>query len=183
MLSITVPANEFWDAKKREFINTKETKLQLEHSLISISKWESKFHVPFLDDKRKMTSEETMYYIKCMTLTQNVPDYIYELLTQEDIDKIVAYIEDPMTASWFSDDKKGGPPRRREILTSEVLYYDMVALQIPFQCEKWHLNRLITLIKVCNAKNNPKKKRSTNQLIKDYKALNDARRRASGSKG
>lgn len=172
MLPITIPATEFWDSKKREFINIKETRLQLEHSLISISKWESKWHKAFLDDRYEKTGEEILDYIKCMTVTPNVQDEVYMGLTKEDIDKIVEYIQDSMTATWFSDD--GPKPRKKRILTSELLYFMMFQNNIPISCEKWHLNRLITLLKVCDAELNPKKK-SRKQTAQDYAKLNERR--------
>ena len=152
MLRITIPSVEMYDDSKNEYIYTKEQTLQLEHSLVSLSKWESKWCKPFLTKEAK-TIEETIDYVKCMTLTQNVDPSVYNYLTNENLAEISAYIEAPMTATTFSDNKQDG--RSREQVTAELVYYWMVALNIPFECQKWHLNRLLTLIRVCNIKNQP----------------------------
>lgn len=165
---------EQWDANSEEFIDAKTTKIQLEHSLISLSKWESKWHKAFLG-KQEKTFEETLDYIRCMTLTQNVKPEVYDKLTQSNINEIYEYISNPMTATTFSDNsnQKGS----REIVTAELIYYWMVALNIPFECQKWHLNKLLTLIRVCNVKNEPPKKRSKSELYKHHAAVNAARRK------
>ena len=141
MLQITIPAREMWDEQNNEFVYTNEQTLQLEHSLISLSKWESKWNKPFLSKESK-TYEEILDYVKCMTLTQKVSPEIYANLTDENMRDIQRYIEAPMTATTFSEEKntKGN----REIVTSELIYYWMIALGIPLECEKWHLNRLLT---------------------------------------
>lgn len=180
MLRITVPGAEQWDESKEEFVYTKEQTLQLEHSLISLSKWESKWKKPFLTKEDK-TQEETLDYIKCMTLNQNVDPEVYDRLTNENIQEINRYISDPMTATFFSDDKETKPSR--EIITSELIYYWMIALNIPDKFEKWHLNRLLTLIKVCNVKNQPPKKRSKQEIMSRNAALNAARRKRFNTKG
>ena len=181
MLQITVPVSpEGWDEKKQEFIEPKVQILQLEHSLISLSKWESKWCKPFLSSKEK-TSEETMDYIKCMTITQNVDPDVYNHLTAKNIEEINNYIYAPMTATTFSEDRNG--KSNREIITSELVYYWMVALQIPFECQKWHLNRLLTLIRVCNVKNQPPKKMSKRDVMNRNAALNAARRKQFNSNG
>lgn len=181
MLRITIPAVEKYDEVNNLFINTKEQHLQLEHSLVSISKWESKWCKPFLS-KDTMTREETIDYIKCMTLTQNVDSEVYNNITNPIIKEINAYINAPMTATWFSEDNKKGLPSR-ETITNEIIYYWMITLQIPVEFQKWHLNRLLTLIKVCNIKNTPAKKLSRKELLSRNRALNEARRRAANSKG
>ncbi len=181
MLQITVPINpEGWDEEKQEFVPPKEQTLQLEHSLISLSKWESKWCKPFLT-KQPKTYEETIDYIKCMTLTQNVKPEVYLCLTKENVDQINKYIDAPMTATYISEEKtgKGG----REQVTAELIYYWMIALTIPFECQKWHLNRLITLIKVCNIKNQPPKKMSKKSIMSRNAALNAARRKQFNTKG
>lgn len=180
MLTITIPAAEQWDEKNRQFISTKEQTLQLEHSLVSLSKWESKWCKPFLSSKEK-TLEETIDYVKCMTLTQNVKPEVYNFLTNSNIDQINKYIEAPMTATWFAKDKTGRSSS--EQVTSELIYYWMIALNIPFECQKWHLNRLITLIKVCNIKNQPAKKMSKRDIMSRNAALNAARRKQLNTKG
>ena len=181
MLQITVPISpEGWDAEKEEFIAPQTKVLQLEHSLVSLSKWESKWHKPFLAKNNK-TLEETIDYIKCMTITQNVNPNVYEHLTKQDMDMIGKYIDDSMTATFFTEEKM----RRTnsEIITSELIYYWMIALNIPFECQKWHLNRLLTLIKVCNIKNQPPRKMSTRDRLSRNAALNEARRKKFNSNG
>lgn len=181
MLRIVVPISpEGWDEKKQEFIEPKVQVLQMEHSLISLSKWESKYCKPFLSTKDK-TVEEILDYIKFMTLTQNVNPEVYTHITQANMKEISDYIEAPMTATTFSESKntKG----KREIVTAELIYYWMIALNIPFECQKWHLNKLLTLIKVCNIKNSPPKKRSQKDTWRQYEALNAARKKQLNSKG
>jgi hypothetical protein len=180
MLQITIPAVELWDERKQEFVTTKEQTLQLEHSLVSLSKWESKWCKAFLT-KQEKTFEETLDYIKCMTITQNVDPEVYNYLTNENIEEINKYIEAPMTATYFSDDKTAKPSR--EQITAELIYYWMIALNIPFECQKWHLNRLLTLIRVCNIKNQPPKKRSRKEIMSRNAALNAARRKQLNTKG
>jgi hypothetical protein len=181
VLRITIPAEESWDEKKEEFVITrKEQTLQLEHSLVSLSKWESKWHKPFLSKVSK-TDEEILDYIKCMTITQNVDPEIYYNLTPDNYKQINDYIDDPQTATSFSDTKNG--KSNRDVVTAEVVYYWMIALNIPPEYQKWHLNRLLTLIKVCNIKNSPPKKRSAKEIMAHNKALNDARRKQLHTKG
>lgn len=180
MLQITIPARELWDEANNEFIYTKECTLQLEHSLISLSKWESKWCKAFFS-KQEKSYEETIDYIKCMTLTPNVKDEVYAGLTRENIIAINKYIEAPMTATYFSQDKNG--KSSREQVTAELIYYWMIALTIPFECQKWHLNRLLTLIRVCNIKNQPPKKMSKRDIMSRNSALNAARRKQMNTKG
>lgn len=182
MLTIIIPALEGWDEQKEEFvILKKEQKLVLEHSLVSLSKWESKWKKPFLIKDEK-TIEESIDYIRCMTITQNVDPSVYNRLSTEQISQIYNYIEDTMTATWFRDDyenKKGNS----EIITSEKIYYWMVTLHIPSKYEKWHLNRLITLIRVCEEENKPKKKTSRSELIARRRAENEARKKKWNTRG
>ncbi len=184
MLEITVPANEMWDPKKEEFISTKEETLQLEHSLISLSKWESKWCKPFLGDKPK-TYEETIDYIRCMTMSKVTDQSVYYRLPTSEVKKVEEYIQAPMTATWFSEDKnkRPKPKTRTEVVTAEILYYDMIALGIPFECQKWHLSRLITLIRVCQKKQEKPQKKSKREIMESNRELNAARRAAMHSKG
>ena len=181
MLTITVPEGEIYNEETNEFVYTKETTLRLEHSLVSISKWESKWKTPFLG-KEKKTQAQVLDYIKCMTTTQNVPEHVFLCLSPKNFDEIGQYIEDPRTATWFSDNNNRPTS---EVVTSELIYYWMTAFNIPFECQKWHLNRLLTLIKVCSIKNqsNEKKKMSRSAILRQNAALNKARRARSGSKG
>lgn len=180
MLQITIPKRELWDELNQAFVQTKEQKLALEHSLVSLSKWESKWCKPFLS-KREKTTEETIDYIRCMTLTQNVDPGVYAFLTDDNIREVNAYIAAPMTATWFAQDQtaKGSS----EQITAELVYYWMISLNIPFECQKWHLNRLLTLVRVCNIKNSPPKKMGTQELMRRNAALNAARRKQLQSKG
>ena len=181
MLQITIPASEQWDEKKNEFVGvSKEQTLQLEHSLVSLSKWESKWCKSFFS-KQEKTYEETLDYIKCMTLTQNVKPEVYNFLTRENIEQINKYIEAPRTATCFYDDKTS--KASRETITSELIYYWMITLNIPFECQKWHLNRLLTLIRVCNIKNQPPKKMSRREIMSRNAALNAARRKQLNTRG
>lgn len=180
MLQITIPATEQFNEETNEFVTTKAQTLQLEHSLISLSKWESKWCKSFIDSKNK-TNEETLDYVRCMTLTTNVKPEVYQCLTPQNIADINAYIDAPMTATVFNDmGDKGG---KKDVITSELIYYWMIANNIPFECEKWHLNRLITLIRVCNIKNTPPKKMSKRDIMSRNAALNAARRQQMNSRG
>ena len=180
MLRITIPEKEYWDKVKEEFVYTKGCTLILEHSLVSLSKWESKFNKPFLIKEEK-TAEETIEYIKCMTLTQNVDPSVYNELTSENYQEINRYIESPMTATVFS--KEQNRKTSGEQVTSELIYYWMIALNIPFECQRWHLNRLLTLIKVCNIKNKTPEKRNVRDIMKRNAALNAARRKKYNTRG
>lgn len=178
MLEIVIPGQELFNDKTQEFIETKPQKIVLEHSLVSISKWESKWGIPFLNSNEK-TSEQILDYIKCMCITQNISDEVFNRLTKENINDIVAYIEAPMTATTIK--KRNG--RNREIITSELIYYWMVTFNIPVDFQKWHLNRLMTLISVCSEKNAPKKNMSKRELLNQNAALNAKRRAAMNSRG
>ena len=180
MLTIIVPARESFDPITETFFETKEQKLELEHSLLSIAKWESKWGKAFLDKNTQKTVEESRDYIRCMTITQNVKPETYYALTDDNYREIAEYMEAPMTATWINTSNQSPS---REIVTAEVLYYYMVALQIPFTCEKWHFNRLITLIRVCSEKNKPPKKMGRKAIMTQNQALNAARRAMTGSKG
>lgn len=172
MLEIIVPGQELYDEAKEEFVYLREQSLQLEHSLVSISKWESKWCKPFLDGKDK-SPDEIIDYVRCMTITRNVDIEVYERLTEKNLRDINIYIEAPMTATTFRDEQSSG---RGETVTSELIYYWMVAYNIPFECQKWHLNRLLTLVKVCNVKNSPPKKMSRQEIMNRNKALNKKRK-------
>lgn len=183
MLEIEIPEQEFFDNNKNEFFKVRSLKLQLEHSLISLAKWEAKWHKPFLGTEDK-TLAEIQDYIRCMTLTKDVNPIYYRIIPESSLKQISDYIHDPMSATWFSkDEEQKGKIGRREIITAEIIYYWMVTLNIPVQFEKWHLNRLITLIKVINIKNAPSKKMKQSDILKQNAALNKARRAKMKSKG
>jgi hypothetical protein len=181
MLRITIPGTELWDEGKEEFVYTKDQTLQLEHSLVSLLKWESKWHKAFLT-KREKTYEEVLDYIKCMTLTQNVKPEVYQALTKENIDEVLAYIEDPMTATHFSTPQSSGTINGEQT-TAELLYYYMIESGVPFECQKWHLNRLITLIRVCSVKRTPPKKMGTSERLSMQARLNAERKQKLNTKG
>ena len=179
-LLIDLPEREWYDEIKEEFVTTKKESFQIEHSLVSLSKWESKWCTPFLGKEQK-TDEEILDYIKCMTITQNVSSSVYEHLTSENFSQIETYINAPMTATWFNDNYN--TKVNREIVTAEVIYYWMIAQTIPMECQKWHLNRLLTLIRVCNIKNAPKEKQNRKGSLSSRAALNRARREQFNTKG
>lgn len=172
MLTLEVAGQEFFNEETGEIKALKPTRLQLEHSLVSLSKWESKWETPFLG-KGEKTDEQIRDYIRCMTITQNVDPSVYFALTPEDISKVDKYINSKMTATWFSkeEDRRG----QRETITSEIIYYWMITLGIPVEFQKWHLNRLMTLIKVVSIKNSPKKKMSQRALAHRNTSLNAQR--------
>lgn len=179
MLKITIPGKEMFNEKTQEFFETKSYTIQLEHSLVSVSKWESKWNKPFLG-KQEKTVEETIDYIRCMTITQNIDPVVYNGLSDKNVKDINKYIDAPMTATTFSD---GKGKLNNDIITSELIYYWMTSLSIPMECQRWHLNRLLTLIRVCNVKNGPAKKMSKRELIQRNASLNAARRAQFNSKG
>lgn len=184
MLKLTVSPRELYDPETESFIQCPGATLTLEHSLVSLSKWESKWKVPFLNNK-DMTYEQSIDYIRCMTLTQNVNPNVYLALTQDDIKTIFSYIEDPMTATTIREIPGQGPPGRgrNKIVTSEVIYYWMTALNIPFECQKWHLNRLLMLIRVASIEQQPPKKMGKREAMAQQRSLNAARRAKYGTRG
>lgn len=181
-LQIEVPAGEYWNANDEEFVRVKRAELTLEHSLVSISKWEAKWHQAFLDPKKKKSEEMVRDYIRCMTIEKNVDPNVYYVIPPDKVKEIADYIDDPMSATTVN---RSGPQSRHsnEVMTSELIYYSMTALQIPFECEKWHLNRLLKLIEVCSIKNAPPKKMSKRDTVANYAAINAARRKANHSRG
>lgn len=180
MLKMLIKGVDYWDEAEERFIKTKDTELCLEHSLVSVSKWESKWHKHFIGNDN-LTQEMLVDYVRCMTLTQNVNPEVYYAITDDQYGQIKEYISDSMTATWFSESTE--KKYSRDIITSEIVYYWMIALQIPFECQKWHLNRLLTLIRVCNEKNQPEKKMSQSEVMRRNREINEARRRALNSKG
>ena len=180
MLKIETPETELWDEYNQRFILVKKQTLFLEHSLISLSRWESNWDKPFLKRNDKKTLGETIDYVRCMTINNNVDPNVYRVLTADNINAINAYVNAKKTATIVYEDKHRSTG---ETVTSELIYYWMVSLGIPFECQKWHLNRLLTLIRVCNVKNSPGKKMGRNALLNRYASLNKKRREAMHSNG
>ena len=179
MLQIAIPGTEMWDEEKQEFLYPDDTILCLEHSLVSLSKWESIWHKSFLFNEEKSYAE-TISYIKCMTLNENVDQTVYSRLTNKHFDKIRDYIQNPMTATTFRNDTS---KHSNEVVTAELIYYWMITLGIPYECRAWHLNKLLTLIRLCNIKNGSSKKMSKREIASQNAALNAARRQRMKSKG
>lgn len=182
-LKITVQPIDLWDEKTESFISIKNpVTLSLEHSLVSMSKWEAKWKKPFLSN-RQMSNEEMLDYIRCMTLTQNVNPNVYYGLREDNLKAISDYLEDPMTATTFNDGKSASNTYRNRRITSEEIYYLMFSNNIPLDFQKWHLNRLLTLIKVFGTKNTPPKKMSKSEMISNYAAINRANKAKFHTKG
>lgn len=177
MLEIEIPGNEYYDEAKNEFITDPPTILRLEYSLYAIATWESKWKKAFLGNREKdqKTVVEWFDFIKCMTINEEpIQDYVYQSLTKEDHEKIQEYMNDPHTAAWFKEDDK--PNTSTEIITADLVYYWIVASEIPFEVQYWNFNRLMALIKVCSIKNQPDKKMSKNDVLKQNASINAARR-------
>lgn len=180
MLSLRIDDVQFYDERTEKFLTIKGQTLQLEHSLVSISKWEAKYKKAFLSREPK-TREETIDYVKYMTITQNVNPLLYTILSDDQIRTINAYIDDPMTATTIA--KTEGKGSSGKIVTSEEIYYQMVAYQIPWEAQRWHFNRLLMLLRVCDEKNKPKKKARKGEIARRNRSLNAARRAKYGSHG
>jgi len=182
MLKVVIPASEGFDNATGTFITVKEQALQLEHSLVSLSKWESKWQKPFLSNEPKSLAE-SLDYIRCMTLTQNVSPYVYTpfAMPASVLKEVSAYIDAPMTATTFA--RNGGPKKNQEIITAEIIYYWMICSNIPFECQKWHLNRLLTLINVCAIKGQKPQKIPRSEQLARNRALNAARRKRLNTRG
>lgn len=175
MLHIFVPGREFYNERTAEFIEVKDTVLKLEHSLVSVSKWEEEFRKPFLTEQRK-TEEESRYYVKCMTLNHNVNDLVYTMLTQNDMQQVNEYISEDRTATWIVD-REHKDTTIKEQTTSELIYYWMILHHIPPEYQKWHLSRLMALIQICNVKSGPPQKMSEQETMEYYKRINEQRRK------
>ena len=197
MLTIVIPGVQSWNPNTSEFQYTKPVELKLEHSLLSLAKWESNWHIPFFSSSAQMTPEQQLDYLRCMTVTQGVDPAVYKRLTRENWNAINRYMDDPMTATWFRGEPKPNEPKTKTNTprpharprrggtetTAEVLYAQMFQLGIPKECEKWHLNRLLTLLRVCQEANTPPKKMSRGEAMAQQRMLNAQRRARLNSKG
>lgn len=180
MLELHIESQELYDEEKEEFLMSPAANLKLEHSLVAIAKWESKYKKSFLHTENK-TPDEMLDYIKMMTITPNVKDEVYLGLTSDQIMEIKKYMDDPMTATRFT--KKAGGGGGGRIITNELIYCWMAQLRIPYSCEKWHIARLLTLINVCSLENQPPKKMDQKSILRQNAAVNQARRAKMKSKG
>ena len=184
MLELKVDTTEFYDENTNEFIYIKPVVLRLEHSLVSISKWESKWKVPFLSFRKPededQAAEQMLDYIKCMTINQNVDPLVYRALTTEHIKAIENYISEEKTATTFNNQRQAP---NRQVVTSELIYFWMSAYNIPMECQKWHLSRLLTLIRIASIENQPKEKMTKKAIFDQNRSLNAARRKALHTKG
>lgn len=179
MLELKIDERELYDEATNMFVAVKPTVLRLEHSLVSVSKWESKWKIPFLSIGDK-TAEQTLDYIKCMTISQNVDPLVYQCLTRHHVNLINDYIADEKTATTFHE--RSARPNR-QVVTSELIYFWMSQYNIPIECQKWHLSRLMTLIRIASIKNAPEEKMPRNAVLSQNRALNAARRKAMHTKG
>jgi hypothetical protein len=180
MLTLIVPGDEHFDENTSEFVTVGDVTLELEHSLVSLSKWESKYEKPFLGRDEK-TTEEVISYVETMLLTEEVPEGILHKLSEENFNQINDYLDAKMTATWFSDQPSA--PRSREVITAELIYYWMIVFNIPFECQYWHLNKLFTLIRICNVKQAKPEKMSRNEVAQRNRELNAQRRKQLGTTG
>lgn len=188
MLKISIPPQEIINNDTYDIIQVPGADLTLEHSLVSLKKWEEKWHIPFLKKDPPKTPEQLRDYVKCMTINSKVVDpIIYDHIPKYIMDEIAAYIENPMTATWFSDRFGNKKPQNEalddKIITAELVYYWMICLNIPVEFQKWHFNQLITLIRVCNEENKPPEKRNKREIIDEYKRINEIRKKQYNTKG
>lgn len=188
MLTITIPGDEVFDEKTNRVYTVNDVSIDLEHSLVSLSKWETIYEKPFLSSNKETNHsvEELLTYIKCMTLTPDVPDSVYQKITNSIVEKINKYINAKNSATWFNESNlpgKRGARKTDEAITSELIYYWMVAFTIPWEAQHWHLNRLINLVRICEIKNQPEQKMSKKDLVNRNRALNEARKAARGTSG
>ena len=181
MLQLTIPISpEYWDDEKEVFVPPETITVEMEHSLLSISKWEERWHKAFLTKKEK-TTEETIDYLRCMTITPNVDPDVWKNINKDHVDKVYEYINDPMTATTIRE--MPNTKKSSEVVTAELIYHWMIAANIPLDKESWHLNKLLTLIRVCAVKSSPPKKMSNQAILKQNAALNKARRQQHNSRG
>lgn len=181
MLTLVIPDQERWSDELNRFFYTKGATIQMEHNLVALAKWESKWHKPFISSE-SLTMTEYLDYLRCMTVTEGVDPNVFYNLTDENMRQIKEYMDDPMTATWFREEENN-KGKSKKVITAEVIYGWMVGLEIPFECQYWHLNRLMTLIRVVNTNNQPEKKMSMRDRYSRNTALNAARRKKLGTHG
>lgn len=183
MKTIIIPKREYYDQAKNEFIYIDETVLNLEHSLLALSEWEAKWKKPFFS-KKDRTIGELRDYVRCMTIGEKAPEIVYASISTDLLKDIFEYVNDSKTATWINERKPSGgggtPGSRNQVITSELIYYWMVAAQVPFEAETWHLSRLFTLLRICSIKSQPNKKMSKNEVLRQNAAINAARRAKRG---
>lgn len=183
MITVHIPKKEVWDDQHKEFIYVNEQTVTLEHSLISITKWETKHHKVFLDDTAKKTEDEIIDYIRCMCITPLKDEKDVYGISAKDIKRIMDYMADPMIPFNFKKDNINGKRRGGDPLCGVMIYYYMTAAQIPFECQKWHINQLLALIRIYGIKNNPGKPLKGSALASRNTALNQERKARLGTKG
>lgn len=182
MLRLIVSGQEFYDEINEEFVTFDDVVLELEHSLASLSKWESKFGKPFLSSSDK-TDEEVIAYIEFMVLSDNLSKEVYDRISKQNLDEINDYISSEQSATTFSDTSQQRGKGREEIVTSELIYYWMLSYNVPFECENWHLNRLFALLRICNIKNSKQRKMSRSEIAARNRDLNAQRKASLGTSG
>lgn len=175
MLELHISETELWDPVSEKFLLVKEQSLPLEHSLLSISKWEEKWHKPMpLINNERLSGDEFLDYVRCMTISRNPDPLVYRCITAREVEAIMAYINDPHTATWFGNEKSGGNDKRP--LTTELIYHLMFAFGVSKECEKWHLNRLMTQLRVEYEESKPSKKKTPAEIAERHRMLNAKRR-------
>lgn len=184
MFVLNIKEKVLWNEKDQEFVTISPYTIKIEHSLLSIRKWESKWHKPFMTQTQK-TQAEQKDYVRCMTIGYELPEEVYATLDAQEMNEVFTYMNEPMTATWFSenDQKQAKSKMGSETVTYEIVYYWMSKLNIPYDCEKWHINSLMTLIKVSMLKEQPSKKMSKRDVMSQNRALNEQRKAKMKSKG
>lgn len=180
MLEIYVEGETFWNEELQEFYDMAPKTFHFEYSLAAISKWEMKWHIPYLTEDTK-TQEQVRDFIRCMCLDEEPPDELHlAILSTRYAEEFNAYTKDPMTATTIKSVDKFPSHSRNNIQTNELIYHLMTVNNIPFECDKWHFNRLMTLIRVCNEQNGEKKPMTKRETLEYQAALNKARRAKKG---
>lgn len=174
--------DELFDEETNTFLHPVGKKLHLEHSLLSISKWEAEWEIPFLNTDK--TSEQSLSYIKCCVLDDDFDELLLNTLSDKNILDFNAYLSKGMTAkkiidlrSSLSQKRKSRRPASQKALTSEDIYYSMIQFHVWKECEEWPLQRLLSLLQLCSLKSNSTGEMSKSDQAKFYREEN-ARRKA-----